>query len=708
MHGHDLNPNAFMSHVFSEPSRAVSSPGVARARMPPIVEVARLARRAEGGVRPAGVAVAMAADAAADAAATDTVIEGRELVSWLLQSFPLQLHGNARLALANGQRLIDDGYLAPVRPAPVRHSLSARAVDKIKGMVGGNAAGARTGHPALQNRGDVFYRWLGAIGDQCAPRLSRAVSGPPAFATVEVEVVDCLSLDGEQLTFKLPLRQQHGSAEAGLTVGWLVSEALRRMTGDGDKETALALSMASTNNLFAVNVQADPVPDASYSEGAFNVIARAVRRDARAAAQRGRGCGSGSREGDAATADTERDAREGAQAQPSLPATQGPPAPAAQPDRADGRSRSGTEAALAARRQPASLVGKRIDIDGIGRAEVVGLKQKLGKSTLHQVRLPGGGSEVRDVQLRKTRGGEGLKFYVLEDGDESGRYLEGEDDAGGGGDDQAQERRGVPNWYRSDTWSDIAASEYKVRMGPRYKKAGRKEPSLASFYEVVGAEHVSRSCVFCTAQLPPDGQCVSHVAQQGLRLPSAPNPAECGLLPPLLVINFQLPYKAPLAKGDVNADRGGCFVYILRIKEATREQVCAPRSQWSNALRLLVDWLQRAPTDAKVSAQFKMIAFALNSKALGVPSMLEGYNGKPVLIKNGVFYKGPNYVEFDINIHTWNMLTRKTLKSFQRKLRETVVKVGFVIEGTADDELPEQLLACCMVHNCNFSSTGYK
>ena len=39
------------------------------------------------------------------------VVEGRALVTWLLQAFPLQLRGNARLAVGIGQKLIAQGYL---------------------------------------------------------------------------------------------------------------------------------------------------------------------------------------------------------------------------------------------------------------------------------------------------------------------------------------------------------------------------------------------------------------------------------------------------------------------------------------------------------------------------------------------------------------------------------------------------------------------
>ena len=128
----------------------------------------------------------------------------------------------------------------------------------------------------------------------------------------------------------------------------------------------------------------------------------------------------------------------------------------------------------------------------------------------------------------------------------------------------------------------------------------------------------------------------------------------------------------------------------------------APRAQWSPALRLLAQYFERAARDAAMAARFKLIAKAVNSSELGIGSFLETYNGKPVLVKTGMIYRGGNYFELDVNVHIWSMLARKTLKKMQPQLKRTRAHVGFVIEGIDDDELPEQILACCELHDCNF------
>ena len=76
-------------------------------------------------------------------------------------------------------------------------------------------------------------------------------------------------------------------------------------------------------------------------------------------------------------------------------------------------------------------------------------------------------------------------------------------------------------------------------------------------------------------------------------------------------------------------------------------------------------YFERAARDTAMAARFKLIAKAVNSSELGIGSFLETYNGKPVLIKNGTVHRGDNYFELDVNVHTWGMLARKTLKKMQ-------------------------------------------
>ena len=70
------------------------------------------------------------------------------------------------------------------------------------------------------------------------------------------------------------------------------------------------------------------------------------------------------------------------------------------------------------------------------------------------------------------------------------------------------------------------------------------------------------------------------------------------------------------------------------------------------------------------------------------------YNGKPVIInKTGRMYGSVDegYVEMGINVHKFNLMTLKALSSNKGKVGELVAKIGFIIQGETDKELPETM-----------------
>ena len=80
----------------------------------------------------------------------------------------------------------------------------------------------------------------------------------------------------------------------------------------------------------------------------------------------------------------------------------------------------------------------------------------------------------------------------------------------------------------------------------------------------------------------------------------------------------------------------------------------------------------------------------------GLPAPCNRYNGKPVLIKKtGTVYRGPNnqYIEMDVNIHNFSFPCRRAITvNLKPMFKEMIMRVGFVIEGQDDSELPECLL----------------
>ncbi|KAL7566153.1 hypothetical protein ACA910_003920 [Epithemia clementina (nom. ined.)] len=120
-----------------------------------------------------------------------------------------------------------------------------------------------------------------------------------------------------------------------------------------------------------------------------------------------------------------------------------------------------------------------------------------------------------------------------------------------------------------------------------------------------------------------------------------------------------------------------------------------------NAVRLLEEWVRRAPTDQQWFSRFKCVPNAHNLREIGMPSWISKYNGKPFLIKRpgvtGFIYEHPelSLFEFDISLHPFPYLARQGIcflkESFFKKV---LVSFGFVIEGRAEDELPECVIGC--------------
>ena len=118
-----------------------------------------------------------------------------------------------------------------------------------------------------------------------------------------------------------------------------------------------------------------------------------------------------------------------------------------------------------------------------------------------------------------------------------------------------------------------------------------------------------------------------------------------------------------------------------------------------NAVKLFEEWCRRAPNDSKFMSRFKLVPNAQNLKEIGMPAWITKYNGKPVLIKRpgqtGFLYQHPELscIEFDISLHPFPYLAKQAICYMKENFfKKVLVTFGFVIEGRADDELPECLI----------------
>eukprot|EP00053_Salpingoeca_punica_P009381 m.84068 g.84068 ORF g.84068 m.84068 type:complete len:386 (+) comp15005_c0_seq1:158-1315(+) len=228
--------------------------------------------------------------------------------------------------------------------------------------------------------------------------------------------------------------------------------------------------------------------------------------------------------------------------------------------------------------------------------------------------------------------------------------------------------------------------EFMVRVGPNYSKTGKKEPSRSAMYDLVAVDIMRTqqriapiTQLFSPPKLSPRAAAFQHES-----------------VPRLFVLNIQLPEQPASIFGKDD----GPSIQIVMFFEINNETMdaLADLDKAEPAYKLLVEYFARAVAEPKFRGRFKLIGKVMNDwAAAGLPSLLEGYNAKPVLITNsGNMFEGPNkdYKEMSVNVHMFSFIARKSLTSLRDKFRQVDAEVGVVIESRTDDEMPERMLCC--------------
>jgi hypothetical protein len=247
------------------------------------------------------------------------------------------------------------------------------------------------------------------------------------------------------------------------------------------------------------------------------------------------------------------------------------------------------------------------------------------------------------------------------------------------------------------TFEETAGSSFSVRIGPNYPKNGNKAPSIESMYDLASVD------VFKTPH------CVTHLGQR-LRLPTPLSQDAAGTdaaaggassstglrLPPVLLISVALPQEAPgVLTGNQEAGSTLTTAFSFRLSKAAALAAASPSPP--PAVQLLARYFAQACSDENVKKTFKMIGRARNYDDLGLPSWMKRFNGKPVIINHSgeVFTGNSNgtaYLEIDIIVARWSLWAKQGVHTLMPRYKEIDAEVGFVLQGTEDDELPEQML----------------
>ncbi|KAG5190656.1 hypothetical protein JKP88DRAFT_298347 [Tribonema minus] len=246
-------------------------------------------------------------------------------------------------------------------------------------------------------------------------------------------------------------------------------------------------------------------------------------------------------------------------------------------------------------------------------------------------------------------------------------------------------------------WAPTKASSFMVRHGPNYKRRGLKVPSAPALYEVVAVDWFT-----CA------GRKADNVGARVL-LPAPPHASPHPSIPSIIIVNAQLPLEAPsMVAPALDGPTLQCVFYLALSAEAARALAAAAAGGGGAlppALQLLRDWCEGAEADAHTRSRFKAMARINNLHDAGLPGPVVQNNGRPTLItKSGTVTSGvgrvrgggsARYLELDCNVRHWCFLARRALRHLLPRAPRVHLSIGFVIEGRADAELPEQILGCC-------------
>mmetsp|Transcript_6420 Transcript_6420/g.7796 ORF Transcript_6420/g.7796 Transcript_6420/m.7796 type:complete len:294 (+) Transcript_6420:322-1203(+) len=254
------------------------------------------------------------------------------------------------------------------------------------------------------------------------------------------------------------------------------------------------------------------------------------------------------------------------------------------------------------------------------------------------------------------------------------------------------------------SWTDGDGKTFSVRTGPNYKKTGKKALSADSLYECVAVDFIS----------DPNKK-IEHVASKS-KLPEPRDVDDLRAinlsgLPRLFIVNIKVPFKpASMMAGSnyYDNDHGCSWILTFSIKPDTVKEALgnSPR----NAVKLLKAFMSEWPTNEDLRRRFKVILHIDNIEDIQVRglSMLKGYNGKPAIInKMGDRFcdeSKAEYFELDLNVTKGKYMSRKGLDQVRDVCAGAALRIGFLIQGEPDDELPEIMVGCANIRNLDINS----
>mmetsp|Transcript_6587 Transcript_6587/g.12131 ORF Transcript_6587/g.12131 Transcript_6587/m.12131 type:complete len:433 (+) Transcript_6587:190-1488(+) len=275
------------------------------------------------------------------------------------------------------------------------------------------------------------------------------------------------------------------------------------------------------------------------------------------------------------------------------------------------------------------------------------------------------------------------------------------------------------NKEESPEWKNLPGNAFMVRTGPDYVKKKMKKPSAPPFYECVAVDtfaspkKISNIGRFFypkstksnknkeTAEIKSNGgenQDVNEDVEE-----------EVFGVPENFILQLQLPDYTPSAWGQAPGDGVGySLVFHYKLTSTAEKQLREGKLPAAKLLSRFVDACRMCGGPQKnehpLYLRPKVIMRLLNHEEIGLGFMhrkiCENYNAKPFLSRpEHTFHMAEDnsYLEIDVDVHLFGYLQRKTAFSFRDKFCKAIIDIGIVIEGQANNELPEKMLAACQI-----------
>merc|ERR1719464_2530368 len=156
-------------------------------------------------------------------------------------------------------------------------------------------------------------------------------------------------------------------------------------------------------------------------------------------------------------------------------------------------------------------------------------------------------------------------------------------------------------------------------------------------------------------------------------------------------------------------------IVYAHISEDTRRQLMEYRDDpkkcpMSPAINLLQQFIHSDLVNSEIRNRFKVIARLMNPKhtdfGFVANRLVSRYNAKPFLARTSSTFHHVEgeYFAADIDVHVFGYPARQGLSYVKGQLQTAIYDLGMTIEGHSNDQLPEQILACCRVSKMGFDS----